>query len=153
LDEEDDLRSWPIDCPYCQERIPSSDERCRWCGRKVDCASVEDELVRLRKERTLYNLLSIAFGLPGLALSAMTSPVMDATKQGGAGNATLLWPIVLLGPVLLLVGVIFYAKYKGQHAAYGLFILLGCIGLIVLAVLNDKKAKQIRRLKRFLDDY
>jgi hypothetical protein len=148
-----DLRSRPIDCPYCQKRIALRKEPCPGCGCNVDFNSVEDELARLRKERSLQNTLSIAFGLPGFALASVSSPVIDALKQGGAVIGTLAFAIVVLGVALFLVGGIFYAKYKGQQPAFGLFILLGCIGLIVLLCLSDRKGKQIGRLKNYLDDY
>ena len=42
------------------------------------------------------------------------------------------------GVVLLVVGLCFYAKAKGYHAALGLLGLLSCIGLLILALMRDK---------------
>ena len=100
-----------------------------------------------------HNLLSFAFGVPGLVMLFGSPQVIDGLKQPGPANGILLFPIMLIGPVLLLVGGIFFAKYKGIHPMNGFFILLGCIGLIVLAVLEDRKGKQILRLKRALREF
>ncbi len=152
-EDDEDLRSRRIDCPYCRETISSTAEGCRWCGRSIDVDLIEEDLHRLEKERTRQNLLSFAFGIPGLLLFVGGYIARGVLGVNGAGNELLAFPIFLLGAALLLVGSIFFARYKGQHSALGLLVFGGCIGLIVLLVIDDKKSKQIRRLKRFLRDY
>ena len=46
--------------------------------------------------------------------------------------------VSLVGTVLLLIGLAFYAKAKGRHPAWCLMAFLSLIGLIVLALLKDK---------------
>ncbi len=46
--------------------------------------------------------------------------------------------LVLLGTVLLIIGLVYYAKAKGRHPAWGIMGLLSIIGLIVLALLKDR---------------
>jgi hypothetical protein len=49
---------------------------------------------------------------------------------------------VLLGAVLLIIGLGYYAKGKGYSAVLGLLGLFSCIGLLILAVLPDKTKDQ-----------
>ena len=69
------------------------------------------------------NRISFAFALPGLALQAASryNPLL-----------------ALLGGILLLIGLGFYAKMKGRDAAWGLVGVLSCIGLVILAVLPKR---------------
>ncbi len=46
--------------------------------------------------------------------------------------------VTVLGTVLLLVGLAYYAKAKGRHPAWCLAALLSWVGLIVLGVLSGK---------------
>lgn len=41
----------------------------------------------------------------------------------------------IMGGVVLIVGLCFYARAKGYNAALGLLGFLSCIGLLILAVL------------------
>jgi hypothetical protein len=71
-----------------------------------------------------YNNISLAWGIPGIVLQ-------------GAGKE-ISQPIVLIvGTVLLMIGLAYYAKAKGRSAAWCLMGLLSIIGLIVLACLKD----------------
>jgi hypothetical protein len=72
-----------------------------------------------------YNNLSLLLGAPGLVLQILGST---------SGQP----PISLLGSLLLIAGLAFYAKAKGQHPAWCAFGLLSIIGVIVLACLKDK---------------
>lgn len=68
------------------------------------------------------------YGVPGLLL------------QIGGNVAG--YPILsLLGSILLLVGLAFYAKGKGRHPAWCLLGFLSIIGIIILACLKDKEAE------------
>jgi hypothetical protein len=148
LRRQDDRRFRRIDCPYCREPISSAARGCRWCGKSIDPDRIEEDLDRLKRERTRQNLLSLALGIPGFLLLVSSEIARGQLKAQG-----LEYVMTVLGAALFVVGGIFYAKYKGQHPALGLLILAGCIGLIVLGVINDKKSRQIRRLRQFLREY
>jgi hypothetical protein len=153
-DEDDEPRVRRLDCPYCQKRIGSSEETCRWCGRNLDPNLVEGELVRLRTERRRQDVLALAFGIPGFLVFMGGSFLSRVFLKGRGWELELLaYSIVILGAALLLVGCVFFAKHKGQHPALGLLVFASCIGLIILLVIEDTKAKQIRRLKRFIRSY
>jgi hypothetical protein len=72
-----------------------------------------------------YNRVSLAVGAPGLVLQTV----------GLVGHG---WWLAMGGSLLLLVGLAFYARSKGRSAWWGLFGLLGWIGLVVLALLRDE---------------
>ena len=72
-----------------------------------------------------YNKISLAVGSPGIIL-----------QIAGIIMSSLL--VQLLGTVLLLVGLVYYAKAKGRSPVWCLFAFLSIIGLIVLACLKDK---------------
>ena len=93
-----------------------------------------------------YNRKSLALGIPGLVLQTgcfFTSNLIAAkAKSSGAAPsdslALLLAAGTLVGAVLLIIGLGFYAKAKGYSALLGLLGLLSCIGLLILAALPDK---------------
>jgi hypothetical protein len=72
-----------------------------------------------------YNNYSLALGIPGLLIQI-------------GGLVAQRPPITLVGTVLLMAGLAFYAKAKGRSPAWCLMGFLGLIGLIVLALLKDQ---------------
>jgi len=72
-----------------------------------------------------YNRISLAWGIPGILLQVV-----------GLGIEQPL--VMVLGTVLLVVGLAYYAKAKGRSAAWCLMAVLSLIGLIVLACLKDR---------------
>jgi hypothetical protein len=83
------------------------------------------------------NNISLLLGVPGLILQIAGYFVTSAAQQQGAptliGNG-----LTLVGTILLISGLCFYAIAKGRSPLWGLMGLLSCIGLLVLAVLKDK---------------
>jgi hypothetical protein len=90
-----------------------------------------------------YNSKSLAIGVPGLLLqiAGAVSRVWLVQQQGAQLNMTLMWATVaaqLIGSIMLIVGLGYYAKAKGYSGALGLLGLLSCIGILILAILPDK---------------
>jgi MFS family permease len=96
-----------------------------------------------------YNRKSLLIGIPGLLIqigSVFLPLILGALGVDTArlpqwvASGLLLGFILgpLLGAVLLIIGLCYYAKGKGYSAALGLLGLLSCIGLLILAVLPDK---------------
>ena len=83
---------------------------------------------------TKYNNISLVFGAPGIILQTAGTIMTDGMKNENMIGLLLL----LLGSVLLLIGLGFYAKAKGRHPAWCLMAFLSFIGLVVLASLSDK---------------
>ena len=81
--------------------------------------------------------MSFLFGVPGLVLQIAGRFVGDGDVLSGL-------PLLmsLVGTVLLIVGLGYYAKAKGRHLAWGLMGLLSIIGLIVLACLKDRSVSE-----------
>lgn len=87
------------------------------------------------------NRKSLMFGVPGIILQLVGqfapaaiggNPPPDGLVYGGL-------VVMLLGTVLLIMGLSWYAAAKGHHRAWGLMGFLSLIGLIVLACLPDRK--------------
>lgn len=78
------------------------------------------------------NRTSLLIGAPGLILQVIGHSI----RVGG--NEGLGLTIALIGGVLLIVGLSFYARAKGYHGAWGLLGLLSCLGLLILALMPDK---------------
>lgn len=93
-----------------------------------------------------YNRTSLVIGIPGLVLQigCLVALNMMAAKARSAGTfppvilALILELGIIAGDILLIVGLCFYARAKGHSAVWGLFGLLSCIGLLVLALLPDR---------------
>ena len=90
-----------------------------------------------------YNKRSLAFGIPGLILQLGSQFLASLFQTNGgqterAVGAVIAVPFLLLGTVLLIIGLCYYAKAKGYSGVLGLLGLLSCLGLIILACLKDK---------------
>ena len=94
-----------------------------------------------------YNRKSLALGIPGLLLQigcqvAINLIAAKAKAGGGAAPpAALSFALLagmLLGTILLITGLCYYAKGKGYSGVLGLLGLLSCLGLLILAILPDK---------------
>jgi hypothetical protein len=80
----------------------------------------------LQQRINKLNRISLLLGGPGLILQGV------GNMMGGAvGGLTM-----LVGTVLLIVGLTFYARMRGRHPAWGMFGLLSLVGMIVLLVLS-----------------
>ena len=93
---------------------------------------------------TRYNNISLALGIPGIALQ-IGGRVWSMQLAPAVSLPAML--VMLLGTGLLIAGLAFYAKAKGRNPAWGLMGLLSIIGLIVLACLPDLEKKRV--LPRF----
>jgi hypothetical protein len=86
-----------------------------------------------------YKRTGMAFGIPGLLLfggSILTSYLVPKALPSWI-SAPLL-AIWLVGVVLLIIGLCFYAKAKGYLAVWGFLLPITGIGLLVLTLLRDR---------------
>jgi hypothetical protein len=82
-----------------------------------------------------HNRTSLLFGIPG-ALLQFPGPFVTS----------FLWPqeiwvqrgVIALGTILLIIGLSYYARAKGQSPWYGALAVLSWLGYLVLALLPDK---------------
>jgi hypothetical protein len=79
------------------------------------------------------NNISLALGIPGLLIQVV-GVVMRSKPETEANGQT----VAAIGTILLICGLGFYAKAKGRSIAWGLMGFLSIIGLIVLAMLEDR---------------
>ncbi len=94
-------------------------------GPGYDPAEVQARIDGLNKK-------SFAFGVPGLVLQVAGNVLSRGT---GTDAGTL---VSVAGTALLMIGLSYYARSRGQHPSYGLLGLLSCLGLLLLAVLPRK---------------
>lgn len=89
---------------------------------QYDPAEVEQRIKKLNNQ-------SFFFGIPGLIVQAVGFNVV-----GGVIGLV----VGLTGTALLIYGLSFYARSRGQHPALAALGLLSLLGLIVLALLPRK---------------
>lgn len=85
------------------------------------------------------NRISLAWGVPGLLVQVVG--VILRNTSGTESLPILGELVLLLGAVMLIVGLAYYAKGKGYHPAWGLLGLLSLIGFIVLGVMPDRQRR------------
>ena len=92
-----------------------------------------------------YNRISLAFGISGILLQVMAIALLPLLPYGDTDTAAwramaalLLVALLPVGTILLIVGLGYYAKAKGQSAVWCLMGFLSLLGLIVLACLKDR---------------
>src|SRR5262245_55098634 len=84
----------------------------------------------IKSKMTRLNLLSFALALPGMAMQVLAGQVVSSADPGSAMARAL--AIQGLGAILVIGGLICYARMKGRSGALGLLGLLSCLGLIIL---------------------
>jgi hypothetical protein len=87
-----------------------------------------------------YNRWSFVFGVPGVTLQIVGRlMMMHASQQGGPTPSAWLWyGAMVLGTVLLMIGLAYYAKAKGQSFAWCIAAFLSILGLLLLLLLEDR---------------
>jgi len=87
-----------------------------------------------------YNRWSFVFGVPGITLQIVGQlMMMQVSQPGGPTDSTWFWfGAIVLGTVLLLIGLAYYAKAKGQSWAWCVAAFLSVLGLLLLLLLEDK---------------
>ncbi|MBE3098350.1 MAG: DUF4190 domain-containing protein [Planctomycetes bacterium] len=84
------------------------------------------------------NRISLAWGIPGILIQLPASFVCRLAENPWI--AAVAWLASLVGTVLLMVGLAYYARAKGRSPAWCLLGFLSIVGLIVLGVLKDKSS-------------
>ncbi|HXC99182.1 MAG TPA: hypothetical protein VN048_07560 [Verrucomicrobiae bacterium] len=92
----------------------------------------------------------MAFGIPGVALPVgwMALMLVLSINAGGHSEPFPEWVSILfrisifVGPVLLVIGLSYYALAKGYSAALGILGLFSCIGFLILFFLPDRAQHQ-----------
>lgn len=136
-------------CPFCAETIRKAAVKCRFCGSDLAGPAAgpapgtcpPEEKDRIRRHLRALNGLSFLFGIPGLALQvwAVTlGPTPGQAPQDRLDAAVLRLLVSIVGAVLLITGLVFNAKWKGRHGAWGLLGCLSCVGLLILYFLPKK---------------
>jgi len=77
------------------------------------------------------NLISFALILPGIALQFLAGGLRGASQSPEEARAQVLG-IQAVGAVMVILGLVCYARMKGRSGALGLLGLLSCLGLIIL---------------------
>lgn len=85
------------------------------------------------------NRKSLMLGIPGIVLQLAGN--FMTPRSDSADAVALLLPALLMigGTILLIIGLGYYASAKGHSRWWGLMGFLSLIGLIVLAVMPDRK--------------
>lgn len=106
-------------------RVDSVEAGGRQCGILEQCGQVHQR----QDMDAADNKKSLLIGGPGLFIQ------MGGQAVGGlAGTA-----VSIVGTIMLVAGLCFYARGKGYPAILGVVGILSCIGLLILAVLPDKR--------------
>ena len=74
-----------------------------------------------------YNNISVALGLPGLLLQYV----------GATGSSESAAFFTIIGSILFIVGLAYYAMAKGRSPIWAVMGFLSIIGLIILALLPE----------------
>lgn len=130
-----------LDCPECEAEVWSGEERCPACAHDLTAEALEDELDALKRQRTLFQVLSLVFGITGLGLAGICW-TMDEE-----------WLFLLclgLGILLFWIGLGFAVAYQRDNPVWIVLGLLGIFGLIGLVCLPDEKQRRLRRIQQLL---
>lgn len=82
-----------------------------------------------------YNSLSLSLGVPGIILQIAGNIVARVNEETPIAGLAVL--AALVGTVLLIAGLSYYAIAKGRSGWWGLCGFLSLLGLLILALLKD----------------
>ena len=103
----------------------------------------QEEYATLIAERQHLNRLSLIWGAPGFIFSHMLCWLIV-----WGGSTIALWFIPYhLAVMALLLGLGLYSQYKGRHPAWGFSGIVDCAGILLLAVLPDRRKRRLDELK------
>jgi hypothetical protein len=94
-----------------------------------------------------YAIAALAVGLPAIGLQAVAYRAASSLATGKPFFVASLDPliVVLIGSavstLMLAVALGLYARAKGQSVFLGLLAVFSCVGLLVVALLPDKTAR------------
>jgi hypothetical protein len=115
----------------------------------ADLTEEQDLIERERARRWKQALLffSVGFGAP------MISPmILDLFRYGDEFLKTAVLLVAIgISFAGFLAGFAAVARYKGRNAAFGLLVLLGPFGLLLLAVLEDRYRDRLSVIDALLD--
>jgi hypothetical protein len=95
-----------------------------------------------------YSVAALAVGLPALALQALAYRAASSLASNRPFFLTAVDPlwVTLIGSalstLLLMLALGLYARAKGHSVFLGLLAVLSCVGLLVVALLPDKTARE-----------
>ncbi len=94
---------------------------------------------------TVHNTSFLVLGIVSLILQGIGAALMGVFEGGHFHRAPAGYDggvvLVVLAPVLMAIGGSFYCAGKNRSAFWGLLGLLSPLGLLILAVLEDRSAK------------
>ena len=76
------------------------------------------------------NSISLRWGVPGVILQLFGGLFFGSSLVGAL--------VRLVGTIMLLIGLGYYAKAKGRSPLWGLMGFLSLLGILILALLPDK---------------
>jgi hypothetical protein len=133
-------------CPFCGCEVdPISDSHCLDCAIDLSTSTLQAEVERLCGQRTLDQVKSFLFGLPGLGLAVASAILFTLNRY--LLSASL---FAIAGGVLLWVGIYYSVAYKRYNRCWTLLGLLGLIGLLAIVFLPDEKGRRLRRMRAIL---
>ena len=90
---------------------------------------------------TVNNVSFLILGIVGLLIQGFGTALLMISEKSRDDNVFgIAVALVILGPVMLAIGSAMYAAGKGRKPLYGLLGLLSPVGLLFLAVLEDRRS-------------
>jgi len=114
-----------IYCSSCGHLNDSSSVQCEKCQTPLMDLQSQKRKHENQSQKQKFNRISLALGLPGMLLQ-------------GIGALSDISILLVLGSIMFLIGLVYYAKAKGRSGWWGLLGLLSLIGLIILSLLPSK---------------
>ncbi len=125
-----------------EARIEAEDIDCHGCAGDLGHGTIREQYHELKHQRSQNQLLSFAFGLPGLIIAV----------AGVFMHDSIVGVLMIVGGIILVwIGIAFGVAYKRYNLGWVVLALLLVIGLVVLAFVPDEKGKRLRRFRELLN--
>ena len=127
-------------------RLSEIDEQCKG-NRKL----LVEERNRLQQVRAMWQRKSLMFGGSGLILSIAVGVLMFTQADAPSQVSPIIGLLGLIAGILISMGIAFAMRHRGGSVLWGLFGIIGFIGVLILVFRPDLNRRRLQEISDLIE--